>query len=261
MKKEDNEPVSIWDMMDENYKESKSIIIKRFFRRFPRFFENLWGDIRIFFERLTHHGIARYDLMDLDHQICKWLLPRFQAFIKMKRYGYSSYFSEYDSNAYGTDGTYEKMVADGKIDFEVGTGLKSGPKKWEQVLKEIEFALDWKVNCDFGTDKQKEKFYLKWAYKNPHTKIDSNKNVSYIYHMTDKYKQEQEGLEPIVKKFGGLAKEVSSNEPDLHIKEPDNYIFIKERTFYYDCPYDMKISERAQAGFLLFGKHMGSFWD
>jgi hypothetical protein len=189
------------------------------------------------------------------------MLPRIRAFRKLDRHSYPSSFSEYEPNTYGKDGKYEKMVADGDIDYEVGTGLKAGPAKWEEVLREIEFAFDWKVNCDFGNDKQQEEFYKRWCYKNPTARIESNKGVSYIYHMTDKYREEEEGRIPFVKDFGGLAKEVSSDEPDLHIKNPENYKFIKERVFYYDVKYAMEISKRAMNGAKLWGIHFFSCWD
>ena len=52
-----------------------------------------------------------------------------------------------------------------------------------------------------------------------------------------------------------------SGEPDLHLKDPDKYVFVKKTKFYYDVKYDMEIQKRAQAGVELFGKFFFSLWD
>jgi hypothetical protein len=148
-----------------------------------------------------------------------------------------------------------------EINIEVAEGLISGPEKWEQILQEMLFAFDYHVNGDLLGTKQQDDFYKRWCYKNPHAKIPENRSVSYVYNMTDKYREEQEAKSPFTKPFGGLASECTSDEPDLHIKEPDHYELVGESVHYYDVKYEMEISRRAQKGFELFGRFFTSLWD
>jgi hypothetical protein len=106
-----------------------------------------------------------------------------------------------------------------------------------------------------------KKVFEKYGYKNPYAKTDENKSVSYIYRMSEKYINEQIEKSPELKKFGGLAPECASGECDLHIKQPENYSFIRERIHYMDTHYIMEIEKRALEGFKFFGEYFTAFWD
>ena len=56
--------------------------------------------------------------------------------------------------------------------------------------------------------------------QNPYAETEENKSISYIYHMSEKYINEQNEKSPDLKEFDGLAPECLSGESDLHIKEP-----------------------------------------
>jgi hypothetical protein len=79
--------------------------------------------------------------------------------------------------------------------------------------------------------------------------------------MSENYIKERVQKEPHLKEFGGLAPEMMSDEPDLHIKESEKYTLVKERVSYYDVKYDIDIGKRAQKAIELFAFHFGSFWD
>jgi len=79
--------------------------------------------------------------------------------------------------------------------------------------------------------------------------------------MSEKYINEQNEKSPDLKEFGGLAPECLSGESDLHIKEPENYTFIREYIHYCDTHYIVEIEKRAQEGFKLFGEYFTNFWD
>jgi len=79
--------------------------------------------------------------------------------------------------------------------------------------------------------------------------------------MSEKYINEQNEKSPDLKEFGGLAPECLSGESDLHIKEPENYTFIREYIHYCDTKLIREIEKRAQEGFRLFGEYFTNFWD
>ena len=79
--------------------------------------------------------------------------------------------------------------------------------------------------------------------------------------MSEKYINEQVEKSYRLKEFGGLTPECLSGESDLHIKEPENYSFIRERIHYGDTHYIMEIEKRASEGFRLFGEYFTNFWD
>jgi hypothetical protein len=108
---------------------------------------NFFFDIKVFFDKLTHRGIAQYDLWSLDHTIAKWVSPRLKAFVKSNRHGFPTYFSGWNEDECSRE-KYDEMVKNGDRDPEVAAGTKDGPKKWEDVLHEMVFAFDWKVMCD-----------------------------------------------------------------------------------------------------------------
>jgi hypothetical protein len=256
------EETSIADIMDEDYgkdfpiwKKIRNFLYQRYYS-----IKCIFEDILRVFERLTHNGIAKYDLWSLDYTMAKWMLPRLKAFIASDRHGCPGYFSEY-SDAYGSLEKYEELVKQGRFDKEVADGIIDGPHKWEQVLQEMLFALDWIVNCDFETDNAKSRaFYKRWGYKDPHAKLESNADITYYYDMTPEYLAEQNAKSGL-QAFGGLHKTIMSSDPDLHIKNPDKYIFNRMRKFYYDVKLSVKIGERAQRGAELLGQHFFSLWD
>jgi hypothetical protein len=178
MKKDDED--DMWDFMDDDYvptpkqKRRQRLNAIRFF--FVHLGESLYGVPKYWLTKLFHHGIAPIDLWNLDGTICKWLLPRLQAFIKMERQGYPHYYSEWsdDCGWCKSKAEYDELIAKGEI-------KGGGPEAWERDLKEIEFALRWKVECDFGTTKKRDKFYADYGYANPHTKCEENKSISYVY--------------------------------------------------------------------------------
>ena len=139
-----------------------------------------------FFERLTHGGIAGSDLWSVDYTIARWALPRLKAFMKQDRAGYPHYFSEWNKNECSRE-EYDEMVRSGERDPEVAAGLKRPEEKWNDVLGEIVFALDWKVRGDFGSPVQKESFYREYGYKDPSARLESNASYSYYYEMTPEY--------------------------------------------------------------------------
>jgi hypothetical protein len=172
--------------------------------------------------------------------------------------GYPGYFSEYNSNEMSKD-KYDELVKNGHRDPEVAAGLKTGPEKWEDVLHEIEFALDWKINCDFAAGKREADFYRRWGYKNPTAKLESNKMISYTYRMSDEYRESLE--DKTTKAFGGLSSEVLSDEPELDTKEPTKYDSKKARVHYLDTKYIAMIGERAERGAKLLGEFYFCLWD
>jgi hypothetical protein len=174
----------------------------------------------------------------------------------MERHGYPSAFSEYSENTWKSKEEYDNAIKEGKIK---GGGLEA----WEKVLDEIIFAFEWHLYCkdSRGTDKCAINFFEKYGYKNPYAEAEENKSVSYIYHMSEKYINEQIEESPDLKEFGGLAPECLSDECDLHIKEPGNYSFIRESIRYSDTRYIMEIRNRALEGFRLFGEYFINFLD
>jgi len=125
------------------------------------------------------------------------------------------------------------------------------PPLFDKVFYRIKYRIE---NSFHGI-----KFFEKYGYKNSYAETEENKSVSYIYHMSEKYINEQIEKSPDLKEFGGLASECLSDECDLHIKEPENYSFIRESIHYRDSRYLMEIQKRALEGFRLFGEYFTAF--
>ncbi|GHV76571.1 hypothetical protein AGMMS49942_13920 [Spirochaetia bacterium] len=183
--------------------------------------------------------VAEIDLWSMDFCMAKWIYPRIKAFIKQDRHGYPSQFSEYNEHEWKSREEYDNAVRDGKI-------LGGGMDAWNNVLQEILFAFEWKIEYDdYRDEKRRDAFCKKWGLKNPHTKCLENKSIDYIY----------DCLEP------DLAT-CMSDEPDLDTKEPLKYRFLRRRVTYYNVKYEHEvIGVRAQAGFEAFGKYFQNLWD
>ncbi|MDR2702169.1 MAG: hypothetical protein LBB72_07040 [Spirochaetaceae bacterium] len=232
-------------------------LFEKVFYRVTYCAKNFFRGIKYGFQKLIRpYHVSDWDLWDLDALMAKMLYPKILAFKKMERHGYPSAFSEYSKNEWKSKDEYENAVKEGKI-------KGGGPEAWEKVLDEIIFAFEWHLYCKdtIGTDKKGIKFFEKYGYKNPYAKTEENKSVSYVYRMSEKYINEQVEKSPDLKEFGGLAPECLSDESDLHIKEPENYTFIKESIRYSDTRYIVEIGKRALEGFRLFGEYFTNFWD
>jgi hypothetical protein len=244
---------SFFDIDDEK----EPSLFEKIFYRITYCVKNFFCGIKYGFQKLIRPShVSDWDLWDLDALMAKMLYPKILAFKKMKRHGYPSAFSEYSENRWKSKDEYEKAVKEGKI-------KSGGPEAWEKVLDEIIFAFEWHLYCkdSRGTDKKGIEFFEKYGYKNPYAKTEENKSVSYVYRMSEKYINEQIEKSPDLKEFGGLDSECLSDECDLHIKEPENYSFIRERIHYSDTRYIMEIGKRALEGFRLFGEYFINFWD
>jgi len=246
-------PDSIFDF-DNDKKPSVFEII---FYRIKYHFENFFYGIKYGFQKLFRpYHASDLELWNLGGLMAKMLYPKILAYKKKERHSYPGNFSEYHKKEWKSKDEYDNAVKEGKI-------KGGGPDAWEKVLDEIIFAFEWHLYCkDFlGTDKCAIKFFEKYGYKNPYAKTEENKSISYIYHMSERYINEQVEKSPYLKEFGGLAPECLSDECDLHIKEPEKYSFIRERIFYMDTRYIMEIEKRALEGFRLFGEYFTNFWD
>jgi len=244
---------SIFDFDDDN----KSPFLETIFYRIKYRIENFFGGIKYGFQKLIRpYHTSDLELWNLDGLMAKILYPKILAYKNMERHGYPSDFSEYHKNEWKSKDEYENAVKEGKI-------KGGGPEAWEKVLDEIIFAFEWHLYCkdSIGTDKRAIKFFEKYGYKNPYAETEENKSISYIYNMSEKYINEQIKKSPDLKEYGGLAPTCMSGERDLHIKEPENYSFIKESIHYCDTHYIMKIEKRALEGFRFFGEYFTNFWD
>jgi hypothetical protein len=232
-------------------------ILEKVFYHIKYRIENFFYGIKYNFQKLirSYHA-SDLDLWNLDGCMAKVLYPKIIAFKKMKRHGYPSDFSEYYKNEWKSKEEYDNAVREGKI-------KGGGPEAWEKVLDEIIFAFEWHLYCkdSIGTDKHAINFFEKYGYKNPYAETEENKSVSYIYRMSEKYINKQIEELPGLKEFGGLSPECLSGECDLHIKEPENYSFIRESIHYSDTRYIVEIGKRALEGFRLFGEYFTNFWD
>jgi len=243
--------VSLFDFDDE-----KTPLLETIFYRIKYRIENFFYGIKYGFQKLFRpYHASDLELWNLDGLMAKMLYPKILAYKKMERHGYPSDFSEYHKNEWKSKEEYENAVKEGKI-------KGGGPEAWEKVLDEIIFAFEWHLFCkdSIGTDKRAKKFFEKYGYKNPYAETEENKSVFYIYHMSEKYINEQVEKDPDLKN-GGLAPECLSGECDLHIKEPENYSLKGEHIHYCDTHYIMEIEKRAQEGFRLFGMYFTNFWD
>jgi len=232
-------------------------VFEKVFYRIKYFVENFFYGIKYSFQKLTRpYHASDLDLWNLDGFMAKILYPKILAYKKMERHGYPSNFSEYNKNEWKSKDEYENAVKQGKI-------KGGGPEAWEKVIDEIIFAFEWHLYCkdSIGTDKRAIKFFEKYGYKNPYAETEENKSMSYIYHMSEKYINEQIEKSPGLKEFGGLDPKCLSDECDLHIKEPENYSLIGESIHYSDTHYIMEIQKRALEGFRLFGEYFINFWD
>jgi len=244
---------SIFDIDDDNEPHLFETILYRIKYRI----ENFFYGIKYSFQKLIRpYHASDLELWNLDGLMAKMLYPKILAYKKMNRHGYPGDFSEYHKNEWKSKDEYDNAVKEGKI-------KGGGPEAWEKVLDEIIFAFEWHLHFkdSIGTDKQAIKFFEKYGYKNPYAETEENKSVSYIYHMSEKYINEQNEESPDLKEFGGLAPVCMSDECDLHIKEPDKYSFVRERVYYMDTHYIVEIEKRALEGFRLFGEYFASFWD
>jgi len=244
---------SIFDIDDDN----EPHLFETIFYRIKYRIENFFYGIKYSFQKLFRpYHASDLELWNLDGLMAKMLYPKILAYKKMNRHGYPGDFSEYHKNEWKSKDEYDNAVKEGKI-------KGGGPEAWEKVLDEIIFAFEWHLHCkdSIGTDKRAIKFFEKYGYKNPYAETEENKSVSYIYHMSEKYINEQNEKSPDLKEYGGLAPECLSDECDLHIKEPDKYSFVRERIYYMDTRYIVEIEKRALEGFRLFGEYFSSFWD
>ncbi len=255
----EEEDGDFFDLFDDEDDKKPSFlkVISKAFWRFFYIIKNALYEVKYGFQKLfSPCNCSSRDLWSLDHHLAKIIYPKIKAYKEYERHGYPNYFSEYDENAWGSKEKYEKEIADGNI-------AGGGPDAWEKTLDEIIFAFEYFL---FGRDPFPENgpkannFFKKYGYKNPFAKIPENKNIDYTYKMTPDYLA-KENEKSMAKKFGGLSPYVLSGEPDLHIKEPENYILIKSREHYYDCKYHMEIEKRGMKGFELFGKFFTSLWD
>ncbi|GBU27317.1 hypothetical protein R84B8_00847 [Treponema sp. R8-4-B8] len=244
---------SIFDFDDDE----ETSIFETILYRIKYNIENFFRNIKYGFQKLFRpYHASDLELWNLAGLMVKMLYPKILAYKNMKRHGYPGDFSEYHENEWKSKDEYDNAIKGGEI-------KGGGSEAWEKVLDEIIFAFEWHLNCkdSIGTDKRAIKFYEKYGYKNPYAKTEENKLVSYIYHMSEKYINEQNEESPDLKEFGGLAPECESHENDLHIKEPENYTLIKERIYYMDTHCIIEIEKRASEGFRLFGEYFTDFWD
>jgi hypothetical protein len=232
--KQDN----VFFFMDNDEDVTYEFRIPLFYHRIKFRIENFFNDTKYFLQRVFRRNhTADIDLWSLDFCLARYIYPRLLAFKKIHRMGYPSDFSEYSENEWETKEKYDEAIKEGKI-------IGGGPDKWEETLDEIIFAFDWKINCDdHRNDKQRDEFYKRYNYKNPHLKTDDNACIEYVYK---------------TKNDGRLFSHEELTPEEVQEKE---YKFIAKRTHYYDVKYDMTIMERAQDGFKLFGKYFQNMWD
>jgi hypothetical protein len=245
-------------MMEESEKVTILSAIKNFLiHRIPyvagQVCDTVWYRIN---KLLKPNKVFPIELWGLDSVIAVFAYPKIKAFVEAKRRTYPSCFEEYIPSTeikyqrFKTEEDYKKAIENGHIG--------GGVKRWNEVLQEILFAFDWKVNCeDAMFTKRSEEFYKRYGYKNPHAKQKDNLYVRYEYRMTpEQLEKENNECEAYLKSYGGLSPNVWGDEKYSDEEcEKKGYVFVKESYGYFDIDYANMIEERARKGFELFGKH------
>jgi hypothetical protein len=255
------ETESLWLKDWENYKRPWYVAVTSWF---TYFIPNVLRNIKYSFQRsFRKDHVADVDKWDVCSALAKIILAHLRAYKKSKRYGYPSFFVEYDANVHGSREKYMELAENGHIDMDVAEGKISGVVKWEQVLDKMMYSFDWMVNYnDDLFSKKSEDFLKRYGFKDPHAKTKENKRIDYVYFMTDNYLKAENERKPDMKNFGDLSREVLSGESDLHIKDPDKYILKGERVMYYNIDYEQNIIEKpVQESLDLFAKYFRSLWD
>jgi hypothetical protein len=166
------------------------------------------------------------------------MYPKLKRFIDSNRSGCPSCFLEFEDQPFISRERYDAEIAEGKLH---GGGIEA----WENTLREMLCWFEWKLQYDCGTDEEKAAFCEKWGLENPWAQIAGNKQVDYIYKAT------RPGL--------GTT---STREPDLDIREPDNYIFLSRRVTYYNSDYVHNvINKHAEESLVLFCKYLECLWN